>query len=77
MLIRSGSLPLFEQVLIDLIGPPVGAAIWWFLSRSWALTVQGASISKLTRRRQMRGFWLVLSMSYLLMISITIYGYFF
>jgi hypothetical protein len=75
MLIRSGSLPLFEQVLIDLVGPPIGAGLFWLLSRGWAVKVQGGSVSDRTRARQIRGFWLVMGVSYLFMIAITVYGY--
>jgi hypothetical protein len=76
MFIRSGSLPLFEQVLIDLVGPPIGAGLFWLFSRGWALTVQGGSVSDQTRARQFRGFWLVLVVAYMVMIAITVYGYF-
>jgi hypothetical protein len=75
-LIRSGSLPLFEQVLIDLVGPPIGAGLFWLLSRGWAITVQGGSVSDRTRARQVRGFWVVMAVSYVVMIAITVYGYF-
>jgi hypothetical protein len=75
MLIRSGSLPLFEQVLLDVVGPPIGAGLFWLFSRGRAVTVQGGSVSDRTRARQIRGFWLVMGVSYLFMIAITVYGY--
>jgi hypothetical protein len=77
MLTRPGSLPLSTQVLLDLIGPPIGAGLWWLLSRGWAVTVQRGEISERTRRRQVYGFWVVMGVSYVVMIAITAYGYFF
>ena len=75
MLIRPGSLPLSTQVLLDSIGPPIGAALWWALSRSWAVTIQGGQVSERTRPRQVYGFWIVMGVSYVVMIAITVYGY--
>lgn len=76
MLIRSGSLPLAEQIFLDLVCPPIGACCWWLLSRGWGTTVQGGKVSERTRARQVRGFWWVMGVSYLVMIAITVYGYF-
>ncbi len=75
MMIRAGSLPLANQILIDLIGPPVGACCWWLLSRGWGATVQGGKVSEQTRVRQVHGFWWVMAVSYVVMITITAYGY--
>jgi hypothetical protein len=71
---RQGALPIYQQLLLDLIAPPVVAGLWWALSRGWALTVQGDSISEKTRVRQARLFWIVLILFYLVMFCTTIYG---
>jgi hypothetical protein len=71
---RPGALPLFDQILMDLFIPPLGAAVWAFLVRGWAMTVQGGEVSELTRQRQKKEFWIILIVAYLLMFGITIYG---
>jgi len=73
-MIRHVAAPLSEQIFYDLIIPPVGTAIWWLLSRGWAATVQGGSVSETTKRRQKIEFFVILIAAYVLMFSITIYG---
>lgn len=51
---RPGAAPISEQIMFDLIIPPVGAALWWMMSRGWARSVQQGEISKQTKRRQKR-----------------------
>ena len=75
-MIRPGAAPLWNQLVTDLLAPPVLAVLWWILSRGWAASVQGGSISQTTRRRQAVGFWLVLALAFAAMISVTLYGYF-
>lgn len=72
---RPGALPIDEQILLDLIVPPVGSALWLMMSRGWASTVQGGTISERTKKRQKAEFWIILSAVYLLMFGITIYGW--
>ncbi len=76
MLLRHAALPLYQQILSDIFIPPVGTVLWWLMSRGWALTVQGGTVSEMTKRRQKVEFVVVLIGVYLLMFSITIYGYF-
>ena len=73
---RSGALPLSEQILLDLLVPPVGAAVWWLMARGWAGAVQGGKTSATTKTRQKWEFWVILAIAYLLMFGITIYGQF-
>ena len=68
--------PLSEQILYDTIIPPIGAAVWWMMSRGWAGTVQGGAVSDETKRRQKAEFFVLLVVAYVLMFSITVYGYF-
>ena len=75
-MIRAGAASLSNQLLTDLLVPPVVAALWWVLSRGWAASVQDASVSQRTRRRQTVGFWLVLALAFAAMMSMTIYGFF-
>lgn len=62
-----------QQVLLDVVAPPVGASLWWLMSRGWAGAVQGSNVSETTRKRQRRLFWVVLGMLYLLMFGTTLY----
>ena len=65
-----------EQILYDLILPPIGAVLWWLMSRGLATTVQGRTVSEETKRRQKFEFVVVLIGVYLIMFSITIFAYF-
>ncbi len=71
---RSGALPLTQQILLDLVIPPLGAAAWSLMARGWAAIAQGGAISEQTKRRQKREFWGLLIAAYLLMFGITIYA---
>jgi len=74
-MIRPGALPLSTQIVLDLIAPPIGAALWWVLSRSWSTLVHGGSVPPKTIRRQKIEFWILLGVAYALMIFITAYAY--
>ena len=67
------ALPMSQQILPDVISPPILAALWWSFSRGWANTVQGGEVSQRTKLRQKRGFWIVLIGLYLLMFGATVY----
>jgi hypothetical protein len=68
------ALPLYQQLLLDLIAPPIVAGLWWAFSRAWAIAVQGQPISVKTRTRQARLFWIALIIFYLTMISVTAFA---
>lgn len=72
---RPGAAPISEQIMFDVIIPPVGAVLWWMMSRGWARSVQRGEISEQTRRRQKTEFWVILCLAYLLMFGITLYGF--
>ena len=67
-------LPLIQQILLDVVVPPIGATFVWLRARGWATTVQGGSVSEKTKRRQKIEFWLLLFAAYVLMFGITLYG---
>ena len=67
---------MYQQVLYDIFLPPIGALLWWLMSRGLATTVQGGTVSKETKRRQKVEFVVVLIATYVIMFSITIYAYF-
>lgn len=69
-------MPVGQQYLLDLIAPPIIAALWWFLSRGWATTVQAGEVSDRTRKRQRSGFFLVLGLLYILIFGATTYLHF-
>jgi hypothetical protein len=62
---RPGVLPISQQLLLDLIVPPVIAIVWRFKASGWARSVQGGKVSKETRDRQRMVFLVVLILSYL------------
>ena len=61
------------EFLIDLIGPPIFTALWWVMSRGWALGVQGGSVSDKTKKRQRIEFFVVLAVVYAIGIGMSIY----
>jgi hypothetical protein len=67
--------PLWEQIAIVLIGPPVMACAWWVLSRGWAKTVQGGMASERTKRRQKVEFWGLLIAMYAVTLGMTLYAW--
>jgi hypothetical protein len=72
---RPGALPIQQQILVDLITPPVGALLWRFMTRGGA----GARVeetSEETRRRKSSEFWVVLLLGYALMFGISLYLWF-
>ncbi len=72
--VRSGALPLSQQILLDLLVPPIGTAVWWLMARGWASIVQGGNTSETTQKRQKWETWIILILAYVLMFGITIYG---
>lgn len=54
----------WEGLLFMLAFPPVGATLWWLMSRGWAATVQGGTITASTRKRQQILFWVLLVAAY-------------
>lgn len=66
-----------QQYVVDLVAPPVLAALWWVFSRGWAAAVQDGEVSDRTRRRQRMEFFVVLSLVYALMLGATTYLNFF
>jgi hypothetical protein len=71
---RTSALPLGEQLIIFLIGPPVMAVLWWLASRGFGTVAQGGEVSDRTKRRQRVEFWLLLLLMYLLGFGIFIYA---
>jgi hypothetical protein len=75
-MIRPGALPLYQQILTAVFFPPVGAVMWWLMSRGWAMTVQGGAVSERTKRRQKIEFWVLLMIAYALSFAIIVYARF-
>lgn len=74
MIIRPGALPLSQQIVLDLLLPPVAAALWWVVSTGWARLAQGGRISEKTKIVRRKMFWILLAGAYALMFGITIYA---
>lgn len=71
----SSSTPLWEQVVIVFLGPPIMAMIWRVASRGWATVVQGGTTSEKTKRRQKWEFWVLLAAMYLVTLSMAAYAW--
>ncbi len=72
----AAALPISQQFVIVIVGPPVMAALWWMVSRGYGEAVQGGSVSERTKSRQRRGFWIVLGLLYLVGFAILLYALF-
>lgn len=69
--------PVWIQLFFITVAPPIMAVLIHFLSRGWAMTVQGGKISERTRKRQRLEFWGVLIFMYLMGFGMIIYAHFF
>jgi hypothetical protein len=67
------ALPLWQQIALDLVAPPVLTVLWWVQSRGWAGLVHGGEPTETTKLRQNRGFWIVMGALYLIMFAVTAY----
>ena len=65
------ALPLSEQIMLDIIAPPIGTCLWWIMSASTSAVLQGGTISERTKNWLRKGFWIVLGISYTLMFGVT------
>jgi hypothetical protein len=72
---RPGALPIQQQILVDLIAPPVGALLWRLMARGWA-GARAEDASEEARRRRSNEFWVVLILGYVLMFGISLYMWF-
>jgi len=67
------ALPISQQILLDTLAPPILTGLWWLFSRGWANVVQGGDVSEMTKSRQGKGVWIVLTALYLIMFGATAY----
>ncbi len=72
---RPGAAPIGEQLAILIAGPPVMACLLWLMSRGWANSVQGGSVSERTKHRQKLEFWIVLIAMYVIGICMALYAW--
>jgi hypothetical protein len=70
---NGSSTPLWEQIAIVILGPPIMACAWWALSRGWAKTVHGGVVSLKTQRPQKLEFWGLLLLMYFVTLGMTFY----
>lgn len=72
---RPSAAPLGEQLAILILGPPIMAGLMWLMSRGWASSIQGGTVSNRTRRRQKIEFWAVLIAMYLIGFGMALYAW--
>jgi hypothetical protein len=65
---RPGALPIQQQILVDLIAPPVGAFLWRLMAAGRAVAP-----SEEAKRRKSNEFWVVLILGYALMFGISLW----
>jgi hypothetical protein len=70
-----GALPIGQLIALDLLFPPVGAAMWWMMSRTLASVFQGGNVTQRSKKLLNRSFLVVLAAAYLLMFGITAFAY--
>ncbi len=75
-MIRPGASPIGQQIVLDLVAPPLLTGLWWLLSRAWS-GLLGTTNSGVVRGWQQSGTWIILVVCYFLMFGMTLYGYFF
>jgi hypothetical protein len=75
MVMRSGAAPLWEQLVILILGPPIMTALWWIAARGWALAVQGGTTSRKTKKRQRVEFFVVLILMYAVGFGVVLYAW--
>jgi hypothetical protein len=66
-------MPFVQQILLDIIAPPILTCIWWLFSRGFTGAVQGGVVSGRTKARQHHRFWIVLVVIYIGMFGTTIF----
>lgn len=67
--------PLWEQLIVLILGPPIMTAFWWVAARGWAITVQGGNASSRTKRRQKVESYVVLMVMYAVGLGMAIYAW--
>lgn len=72
---RPGAAPLWEQVMILVLGPPIMACLFWLKARGWANNVQGGSVGERTKNRQKLEFWVLMAVMYILGFGIMLYSW--
>ena len=70
---RTSPYPLSEQVLVDMIAPPVLASIFWLMAHGWARFVQSENVSEETKGREWLEFKVVLILGWIAMFGVSIY----
>jgi hypothetical protein len=75
-MIRTGALPLGQQIALDLFAPPLITAVWWLLSGGWS-GLLGTTESEVVKGWRKPAVWTVLIVCYVLMFGTTAYAYFF
>lgn len=73
-MLKSGALPINQQIVLDLLVPPAVTAVWWLLTGGWSI-VLGESASPNVVGRKRPATLDVLAVCYIVAFSITIYGY--
>jgi hypothetical protein len=68
----NAGLPLYQQMLLDIVGPPILTGIWWLLAGGLAPS-KNRVVQNSTDRT---AFLTILLLTYFVAISITIYAHY-
>ena len=75
-MVNTSGTPLWEQAQqFVILGPPIMAFLWRAMSRGWAKTVQGGTISEKTMRRQKIEFCGLLITMYVMTLGMSLYAW--
>ena len=69
--------PIWEQLLIFAIMPPIVSLLFGVLARGWANTVEGGKVSEKTKTRQRKEVLAMLGSSYIVGTLVFIYVHLF
>ena len=67
---------LTQQLLLDLVVPPILTCLWWLLSRGTSTAFEGTQVSEGTKKIQNKGMFVILAITYVTMFGVTIYSNF-
>ena len=74
--VRPGTGPLWQQILLDLLAPPMLTALWWLMSKALAASL-GTSESTTVQGWLSSGIWILLIGLYVTVILVSVYAWFF
>jgi len=73
--VAGGALPLSQQILLDLIVPPVITIVWGLMPHGWVRAIRRSEGHGSAKQIPWFEFWLILGLCYFVMFGLTIYAW--